>query len=217
MIFPAPGIEPGPAGWEPAILATRPCRICWSLMRNFLNSRISYCYPELRCHKRSDGTLPTTAVRKNLDCKNLSPLNVTWAFPLFPLPVADLCKYRAYVGEFHEVSVTHALQLNLLEARNLEDVMWQPTPNIFPMPSCNSTDAISRLGSAAAECHHFFPASLPNLCSGIDGDLLIEYIYTNSGLWLCPCLWPFYDQMLNTIPILWWPLCLTLASLAICQ
>ena len=24
--FPAPGIEPGPAGWEPAILTTRPCR-----------------------------------------------------------------------------------------------------------------------------------------------------------------------------------------------
>ena len=23
---PAPGIEPGPAGWEPAILTTRPCR-----------------------------------------------------------------------------------------------------------------------------------------------------------------------------------------------
>ena len=23
--FPAPGIEPGPAGWEPAILTTRPC------------------------------------------------------------------------------------------------------------------------------------------------------------------------------------------------
>ena len=27
--FPAPGIEPGPAGWEPAILTTRPCRNCW--------------------------------------------------------------------------------------------------------------------------------------------------------------------------------------------
>ena len=25
--FPTPGIEPGPAGWEPAILAPRPCRI----------------------------------------------------------------------------------------------------------------------------------------------------------------------------------------------
>ena len=56
-----------------------------------------------------------------------------------------------------------------------------PSTEYFGMTSCNSPDAISRLGSAA-ECHHFFPASLLNLCSGIDGDLLIECIYTNSGI-----------------------------------
>ena len=28
---PAPGIEPGPAGWEPAILTPRPCRITYGL------------------------------------------------------------------------------------------------------------------------------------------------------------------------------------------
>ncbi len=27
MMTPAPGIEPGPAGWEPAILTPRPCRM----------------------------------------------------------------------------------------------------------------------------------------------------------------------------------------------
>ena len=35
-IFPAPGIEPGPAGWEPAILTTRPCRILRYTGVNFL-------------------------------------------------------------------------------------------------------------------------------------------------------------------------------------
>ena len=35
--LPAPGIEPGPAGWEPAILTTRPCRTLLLVIR-FLNS-----------------------------------------------------------------------------------------------------------------------------------------------------------------------------------
>ena len=29
LSIPAPGIEPGPAGWEPAILTPRPCRITY--------------------------------------------------------------------------------------------------------------------------------------------------------------------------------------------
>ena len=33
VCFPAPGIEPGPAGWEPAILTTRPCRNFWKKLR----------------------------------------------------------------------------------------------------------------------------------------------------------------------------------------
>ena len=29
--IPTPGIEPGPPGWEPGILATRPCRMSWKM------------------------------------------------------------------------------------------------------------------------------------------------------------------------------------------
>ena len=150
----------------------------------YLKQLIPSCGILLKCHERADGTLPTTAVRKNLDCKNLSPLNVTRAFPssLFPLPlsVADLCKCRAYAGYFHEVSAMHAMQSNLLQAHNLRDVWSQPPQNIFPCPVFSSPDAISRLGSAA-ECHHFF--QLPcRTCVPASMEIFLSNIVTTSGI-----------------------------------
>jgi hypothetical protein len=38
---PTPGIEPGPAGWEPAILTPRPCRIAWKVDQNIFSE---FCF-----------------------------------------------------------------------------------------------------------------------------------------------------------------------------
>ena len=69
---PTPGIEPGPAGWEPAILTPRPCRI--TVEADCLLSKIYLLFNLILFFKWQvkDRESPRTLKRKI--CKNLCEL-----------------------------------------------------------------------------------------------------------------------------------------------
>ena len=88
---------------------------------------------------------------------------------LFLLSVADLCKCRAYAGDFHEVSAMHACSLTYFR-HVTPNMLCDNLHRIFSMPSFQLTRCNF---SAGVRCRmsSFFPTSLPNLCPGIDGYL----------------------------------------------